>query len=317
MTDQKVLRRRCCERARNSGATSRSAEIRCRVCGADFAPWKMEIKTGGATQHYSEFGDIMDDLTNPAELAQESQTSPVLVIIEQHVLARTCILNILKRELTGFEIVEMATTSGLNWLSGRDIRLIALNIGDKQVTDPSIEDSLALLAKSCPRAFVALLSNRDDDATASAAMQRGVRGFFPTSIPVEVAIAGLRLVLAGGVYRPLPIVRRNEASSLRTIPEFADLPELSGLLEGSGATKIMPERTMVDLTPREHHVLEALKLGLPNKLIAVRLNLSENTVKMHIQHIMRKCSAHNRTEAVLRWSERANGHASPSRMRPS
>ena len=32
-----------------------------------------------------------------------------------------------------------------------------------------------------------------------AAMQRGVRGFFPTSIPVEVAIAGLRLVLAGGV----------------------------------------------------------------------------------------------------------------------
>ena len=55
---------------------------------------------------------------------------------------------------------------------------------------------------------------------------------------------------------------------------------------------------MVDLTPREQHVLEALQLGLPNKLIAVRLNLSENTVKMHIQHIMRKCSAHNRTEAV-------------------
>ena len=97
----------------------------------------------------------MDDFTNPAELALVSQNSPVLVIIEQHVLARTCILNILKRELTGFEIVEMATTSGLNWLSGRDIRLIALNIGDKQITDPSIEDSLALLAKSCPKASVA------------------------------------------------------------------------------------------------------------------------------------------------------------------
>ena len=85
----------------------------------------------------------MDDFSNPAELALVSQNSPVLVIIEQHVLARTCILNILKRELTGFEIVEMATTSGLNWLSGRDIRLIALNIGDKQITDPSIEESLA------------------------------------------------------------------------------------------------------------------------------------------------------------------------------
>ena len=42
----------------------------------------------------------MDDFTNLAELAQGSQSSPVIVIIEQHVLARTCILNILKRELS-------------------------------------------------------------------------------------------------------------------------------------------------------------------------------------------------------------------------
>ena len=256
----------------------------------------------------------MDDFTHPIEPAQGLQNSPVLVIIAQHVLARTSILNILERELTGFEIVEMATTSDLNWLSGRDIRLIALNIGDKEITDPSIGDSLAFLAKSCPNAAVALLSNRDDEATASAAMQRGVRGFFPISIPVEVAIAGLRLVLAGGVYRPLPIVGQNGASSLKTISEHLDVSKLSGINEGNGATQLLPERAMVDLTPREHHVLEALKLGLPNKLIAVRLNLSENTIKMHLQRIMRKCSAHNRTEAVLRWSRRPNGHAPPSRV---
>ena len=74
---------------------------------------------------------------------------------------------------------------------------------------------------------------------------------------------------------------------------------------------------MIDLTPREQHVLEALQLGLPNKLIAVRLNLSENTVKMHIQRIMRKCSARNRTEAVLRWSRRTSGHAPPLRAQSS
>ena len=136
-------------------------------------------------------------------------------------------------------------------------------------------------------------------------MQRGVRGFFPISIPVEVAIAGLRLVLAGGVYRPLPIVGQNGASSLKTISEYPVVPELSAIHEGNGATRLVPEKAMVDLTPREQHVLAALQLGLPNKLIAVRLNLSENTVKMHIQHIMRKCSARNRTEAVLRWSRRA------------
>jgi len=275
----------------------------------------MEIQASGAAQHFSEFGDIMDDFANPAELPHGSQISPVLVIIEHYVLARTCILSILKRELTGFEIVEMATTSGLYRLSGRDVRLIALNIGDKQITDSSIEDSLALLAESCPNAHVALLSNRDDEATASAAMQRGVRGFFPTSIPVEVAIAGLRLVLAGGVYRPLPIIGQDEASNLKTIPAYTGTPELPVIHKSNGASRIISEKTMVDLTPREQHVLAALKLGLPNKLIAVKLNLSENTVKMHIQHIMRKCSAHNRTEAVLRWSERLSGHNGHARSR--
>ncbi len=263
-------------------------------------------------KHHFGFGDIMDDFTNAAELAQVTQKPPVLVIIEQHVLARTCILNILKRELAGFEIVEMATTNGLSWFAGRDIRLITFNIGDKEITDPAIEVSLAFLAEFWPQASVALLSNRDDEATISAAMQRGVRGFFPKSIPVEVAIAGLRLVLAGAVYRPLPIVGQNASPSLRTISgHHPDVPELPAIHEGNGVTTLLPERTMVDLTPREQHVLEALQLGLPNKLIAVRLNLSENTVKMHIQRIMRKCSARNRTEAVLRWSRRTN--ASPLR----
>ena len=263
----------------------------------------MEIQ---ATWHLSDFGDIMDDFTNLAELANGTQKSPVIVIIEDHVLARTCILSILKRELAGFDIIEMPTTSSLNWLSGRDVRLIGLNIGDKQVSDPSIGESLTLLAESWPNAYVALLSNRDDEATTSAAMQRGVRGFFPASIPVEVAIAGLRLVLAGGVYRPLPIIRQNEPSSLKAIAACTDAPEL--VHEGNGSAKIVPQRTMIDLTPREQHVLAALEQGLPNKLIAVRLNLSENTVKMHIQRIMRKCSAHNRTEAVLRWSGRFSDH---------
>lgn len=273
----------------------------------------MEIGIGGVLRQYYGFGDIMDDFTNAAELVQVTQKSPVLVIIEQHVLARTCILNILKRELAGLEIVEMASTSGLSWFTGRDIRLIALNIGDKEITDPAIEVSLAFFAEFCPKASVALLSNRDDEVTISAAMQRGVRGFFPKSIPLDVAIAGLRLVLAGAVYRPLPIIGQNGAPSLRTISEQLDASEPSG--NQDGATALVPERAMGDLTPREQHVLEALQLGLPNKLIAVRLNLSENTVKMHIQRIMRKCSARNRTEAVLRWSRRTN--ALPLRVQSS
>ena len=125
----------------------------------------------------------MDDYTNLAERTSASLQSPVLVIIQHLVLTRTCLINILKREFIGFEILELATTGDLDCVPGRDIRLVALDIGDRAIADPSIEDDLALLAVFCPNAFVALLSNRDDEGTAMAAMQRGVRGFFPTSIP--------------------------------------------------------------------------------------------------------------------------------------
>jgi DNA-binding NarL/FixJ family response regulator len=246
---------------------------------------------------------MMDDLAIIADPLSGSQKSPVIVIINDQVLPRSCIVNILKRELAGFEIAEMATTGDLNGISGRDVRLIAFNLGDAEIADPSVEDRLALIEELCPNAHVALLSNRDDEATAAAAMRRGVRGFLPSSIPVEVAVAGLRLVLAGGVYRPLPIVKQNCAA----IPECAATAELAAVRAHNGFAEFVPERMLAGLTPREQHVLAALKLGLPNKLIAVRLNLSENTVKMHIQHIMRKCRARNRTEAVLRWSGRSSG----------
>jgi DNA-binding NarL/FixJ family response regulator len=90
--------------------------------------------------------------------------------------------------------------------------------------------------------------------------------------------------------------------------------EPSRVCELMRAAKDDTHETKVDLTPREKHVLAQLKLGLPNKVIAARLNLSENTVKMHIQHIMRKCRARNRTEAVLRWSGRSNGNAPSGRV---
>src|SRR5262245_55575010 len=239
----------------------------------------------------------MGDLINLAERTNGSLQSPVLVIIAQLVLTRTCILNILNRELVGFEIVELATPNDLGRVAGRDVRLVLLDIGDKLLADPGIEDGLGLLAEFCPEAFVALLSNRDDEPTAMAAIQRGVRGFFPTSITVEVAVAGLRLVLAGGIYRPLPTMTQNEASCLAS-PAPAGPPAIH---EASGSRKEAAAKSVDDFTLREQHVLAELELGLPNKLIAAKLNLSENTVKMHIQHIMRKFSAHNRTEAVLRW----------------
>jgi DNA-binding NarL/FixJ family response regulator len=247
----------------------------------------------------------MDDITNSAERLDGSLQLPAMLLIEPLTLTRTCILTILRRELLGFDIIDIATTDDLHCTSGRDIRLVALAIGDKPVAGSSVEDDLALLVDYCSGASVALLSNRDDEATALAAMHRGVRGFFPTSLPVEVVVAGLRLVLAGGIYRPLPTFELTEVASFER--PYQRVSPSNGLVNVT--EKAAAEKNGTDFTPREQQVLAELELGLPNKLIAAKLNLSENTIKMHVQHIMRKCAARNRTQAVLRWSGRRSHHS--------
>ena len=54
------------------------------------------------------------------------------------------------------------------------------------------------------------------------------------------------------------------------------------------------------LTPREVEVLELLAEGLPNKAIAARLRISDQTVKFHVSSISGKLRAKNRTDAVRR-----------------
>ena len=53
-----------------------------------------------------------------------------------------------------------------------------------------------------------------------------------------------------------------------------------------------------DLTVREREVLDLVAEGLPNKAIATRLNISDQTVKFHVASIAGKLGASNRTEAV-------------------
>lgn len=84
-------------------------------------------------------------------------------------------------------------------------------------------------------------------------------------------------------------------------------PELSPALlptaERSGVRPDGPEDIEPiprELTPRETQVLQLLAEGLPNKVIAAQLDISEHTVKFHINSIMGKLGAQSRTDAVMR-----------------
>src|SRR5262245_33099410 len=92
--------------------------------------------------------------------------------------------------------------------------------------------------------------------------------------------------------------------------ERADVDADAVMIAGSRERTPVPARGDLDddddvgfeepLTPREIQVLELLAEGLPNKAIADRLGISDQTVKFHVSSISGKLGAANRTDAVRR-----------------
>jgi len=74
------------------------------------------------------------------------------------------------------------------------------------------------------------------------------------------------------------------------------------------ANDSLDDASVEALTPREHEVLELMAEGMSNKAIAVRLLISDQTVKFHVASISGKLGAANRTEAVRRALRRGLLH---------
>ncbi len=122
----------------------------------------------------------------------------------------------------------------------------------------------------------------------------------------------MRIVLVGRPAARARLRAELSDSSLDVAAEFdtmaearaAAIPADALLLADDGGApdqRVRDEEWVEEpLTPREHEVLELLAEGLPNKAIAVRLGISDQTVKFHVASITGKLGAANRTDAVRR-----------------
>lgn len=72
----------------------------------------------------------------------------------------------------------------------------------------------------------------------------------------------------------------------------------------ASVTATTPPLEPVELTRREHQVLELVAEGLSNKLIGLRLDISEHTAKFHVNSLLEKLEADTRTDAVVRAARR-------------
>lgn len=137
------------------------------------------------------------------------------------------------------------------------------------------------LRRAYPTLPLLVMSATEDATLVRALIDCGVAGFIPKSDPSAVILQAVRLVLAGGTYAPLRLLAQTLSPSGNAARPLDHVPTISGL------------------TGRQREVLALLARGLPNKLIARQLGLSESTVKVHLLAIYRVLTVRNRTEAVV------------------
>jgi DNA-binding NarL/FixJ family response regulator len=140
---------------------------------------------------------------------------------------------------------------------------------DLRLPDMSGIEAMASILKEFPKARVIILTMFEGDVEIQRALKAGARGYMLKTMPPKELVKIIRRVHAGKKYIP---------------------PEV--------AANLAEHFSNDQLTPRETEVLARIAEGNRNRDIAERLFISEETVKVHIKHIMDKLGANDRTQAV-------------------
>lgn len=201
-----------------------------------------------------------------------------LVLICKNNLDRECLYNGLlntglRLPIVCYETLEHSDAES----AGLSAAVLLLHIGTRKVTDPELSGEIKNIKAEWDPVPLMLLSECEDWDQVVCAIELGARGYIPTSVGIRVCVEAVHLAMAGGTFIPATSITG------KAQPKKTDTHELSGLF-----------------TAREIQVIQLLRQGKANKVIAYELSMSEATVKVHMHNIMKKFGATNRTEVAYK-----------------
>ena len=167
-----------------------------------------------------------------------------------------------------------------------DLILLDWNLG----SDPSGTELLGALNELLPHARIVIVSGESSASCIRSAIEGGAAGFVPKESSPALLVDALTVIGHGGVYLPVAVLGTNAQSNSR--PGAADAG-------GNGARPLLSVReSFPQLTQRHADVLLRVARGMSNKQVARDLDISDGTVKQHLNAIYRELDVQSRTEAV-------------------
>jgi DNA-binding NarL/FixJ family response regulator len=210
--------------------------------------------------------------------SQVSAVTATLIYLDPRTFTRDCIGRWLQSHLSGFSVCALPDPEQIMTAPavGCEIRAVIIATGPERMSSAGAASLMSRVGDLMPSVPVAVLSDYEDSENIRAAFELGVRGYIPTSLASLVAVQAVHLICAGGTFAPA-----------------------TALLSSSGARNGADGAPLIEgFTQRQAQILDCLRRGMANKLIAYELNMCESTVKVHIRNIMKKLKATNRTQVV-------------------
>ena len=198
-------------------------------------------------------------------------TNSSILLIDDHAMFRTGLRMVIDSDIHDVDVFEAgAISEALHDVPTiPDVILLDIHM-------PGLNglEGIALIKRKWPDSNVLILSSQDDPETVSLVRSKGVSGFVSKANSASNIIEAINTAL-------------NRQNSSVQKPDHVDNLSLS--------ESIIQQH----LTPRQFEVLDLLSRGMSNKLIARKMDLSENTVRVHVQAILAFLGVSSRTEAMV------------------
>ena len=241
----------------------------------------------------------------PARSRREDHAPQRIVIVAEPDFLVECLAEVLKRHFPDHEVV-VEDQAGEALRQHPRIRLILFHRMDAADIARMLRD-LDVHAPSAASGVLIEDSRALDPILTLLAGDRHIDGILPLDVRLDVFLAGVDLLVKGGEHFPSALLRRLKSAGApsgpagvrRLLTQYADFAQPGGRES--------------HLTTREVEILDLLCRGTQNKIIAHRLNLSENTVKAHVRNIYKNLRVKNRTEAAGFHFDKPHPAAGPAR----
>ncbi|EAA1068365.1 two-component system response regulator NarL [Salmonella enterica subsp. enterica] len=201
-----------------------------------------------------------------------NQEPATILLIDDHPMLRTGVKQLVSMA-PDISVVGEASNGeqGIDLAESLDPDLILLDLNMPGMNGLETLDKLREKALS-GRIVVFSVSNHEEDVVT--ALKRGADGYLLKDMEPEDLLKALQQAAAGEMV-------------------------LSEALTPVLAASLRANRAVTQLTPRERDILKLIAQGLPNKMIARRLDITESTVKVHVKHMLKKMKLKSRVEAAV------------------